>query len=123
LIITRRADIMKIAFPIIVFGLLVFGIQMNAYSMDMGQAVQNAKTRADHEALVKYYEQAAQEMQSKLQEHQKMYEQYQAERQYYGRQGIDMERMCEGLIRAYEQAAKENMNLAASHRKMAAETK
>lgn len=104
---------------ILVFGLLVFGIQMNAYSMDMGDAVRNAKTRADHEALAEYYNRTAREMQSKLEEHQKMYEQYKAERQYYGRQGIDMELMCEGLIRAYEQAVKENRDLEASHRKMA----
>ena len=52
-----------------------------------------------------------------------MYEQYQAESQYYGRQGLDMASMCQGLIRAYEQAAKENTNMAASHRKMAAEAK
>ena len=108
---------------LIIFGLLVSGVQMNSYSMDMGQAVHNAKTRADHEALAKYYEQATKEMQSKLQDHQKMYEQYQAESQYYGRQGLDMESMCRGLIHTYEQAVKENMDMAASHRKMAAEAK
>ena len=63
---------------LIILGLLLFGVQMNAYSMDMGQAVQNAKTPADHEALAKYYDAAAKEMQSKVQEHQKMYEKYQA---------------------------------------------
>ena len=108
---------------LIILGLLVSGVQMNAYSMDMGQAVQNAKTPADHEALAKYYDQAAKEMQSKVQEHQKMYEKYQDESQYYGRQGLDMESMCQGLIRAYEQATKENLNMAASHRKMATEAK
>lgn len=56
---------------LIILGLLLFGVQMNAYSMDMGQAVQNAKTPADHEALAKYYDAAAKEMQSKVQEHQK----------------------------------------------------
>ena len=104
---------------ILVFGLLVFGMQMNAYSTDMGDAVRNAKTHADHEAVAGYYDRAAQEIQSKLGEHRKMCEQYQAEKQYHGRQGIDMESMCENLIRAYEQAVKENMDLAASHRKMA----
>lgn len=106
-----------------IFGLLVSGVQMNAYSMDMGQAVINAKTRVDHEALAKYFDEAAKEMQSKLELHQKMYEQYQAESQYYGRQGLDMESMCKALIRTYEQAVKENADMAASHRKMAAEAK
>lgn len=35
-----------------------------------------------------------------------MYEKYQAESQYYGRQGLDMGSMCQGLIRAYELATK-----------------
>ncbi|PSJ16885.1 hypothetical protein [Nitrosomonas supralitoralis] len=108
---------------LVIFGLLVSSMQMNAFSMDMGQAVQNAKTSADHEALAKYFEDNAKEMQSKLQDHQKMYEQYQSESQHYGRQGVDMETMCRGLIRTYEQAVKENMEMAASHRKMAAEVK
>ena len=108
---------------LIIFGLLVSGVQMSAYSMDMGQAVHAAKTRADHETLAKYYDDAAKEMQSKLQDHQKMYQQYQAESQYYGRQGLDMESMCLGMIRTYEQAVKENMDMAASHRKMAVEIK
>ena len=108
---------------LIVFGLLASGMQITAHSMDMGQAVHAAKTREAHEALAKYYEDTAKEMQSKLQDHQKMFEQYQAESQYYGRQGLDMESMCRGMIRTYEEAAKENLNMAASHRKMAAEAK
>ena len=108
---------------LIIFGLLTFGMQMSAYATDMGKAVHTAKTSADHEALAKYFEETAKEMQSKLQDHQKMYGQYQAESQYYGRQGLDMESMCLGMIRTYEQAAKENLDMAASHRKMAAEIK
>ena len=108
---------------LIIFGLLVSGVQMNAYSIDMGQAVHTAKTPADHEALAKFFDEAAKQMQEKVQEHKKMYEQYQAESQYYGRQGLDMESMCRGLIHAYEQAAKENTDMATSHRKMAAEAK
>lgn len=52
-----------------------------------------------------------------------MLKQYQAESQYYGRQGLDMESMCQGLIHAYEQAAKANMDMADSHRKMIVEIK
>lgn len=104
---------------LIIMGLLFSAVQMNAYSMDMGQAVQDAKTPANHEAVAKFYDEAAKEMQAKVQEHKKMYEQYQAESQYYGRQGLDMASMCQGLIRAYEKAATENLEMAASHRKMA----
>lgn len=51
----------------IIFGLLVSSV--NVYSMDMGQAVHDAKTAADHEALAKYYDEAAKDMESKLQDH------------------------------------------------------
>ncbi len=105
-----------------ILGLLASCAQL-LHSMDMSQAVRSAKTSADHEALAKHYEDEAKRMQAKLQEHKKMFEQYEAERQYYGRQGLDMETHCRGLIHLYEQAAEENMNMAAAHRKMAAEAK
>jgi len=103
--------------------LLASCAQMNPHPMDMTQAIQNAKTPTDHTALAKHYEDTAKEMQAKVDEHQKMLKQYQAESQYYGRQGLDMESMCQGLIRAYEQAAKANMDMADSHRKMTVEIK
>lgn len=111
---------------LIIFGLsslLASCAQMNSHPMDMTQAVQNAKTRTDHEALAKHYEATAKEMQAKLQEHKKMFEQYGTERQYYGRQGLDMEAMCQALIHFYEQAEKGNMDMANAHRKMAADIK
>lgn len=104
-------------------GLLTSCAQMNLHPMDMAQSVQTAKTRADHEALVKYYEDAAKEMQAKLQEHKEMYEEYEANRQYYGKRGLDMEAMCRAMIHFYEEAVKGNMDMANAHRKMAAETK
>lgn len=111
---------------LIIFGLsslLASCAQMSLHSMDMPQAVRTAQTRADHEALVKYYEAAAKEMQAKLQEHQKMYEEYDAQRQTYGKRGLDMEAMCRAMIHFYEQAAEKNMEMASAHRKMAAEAK
>lgn len=103
---------------LIILGLLVSGIQMNSYATDKGHAADSAKTIADHEALVKFYDEAAKEMQSKLQEHENMLKKYQAESHHYGRRGLDMESMCRALIRTYEQAVKENLDMAASHRKM-----
>ncbi len=108
---------------LIILSLLVSCAQISPHPMDMPQAVQKAKTRADHETLVKYYEAAAKEMQAKLQEHQKMYEEYEAHRQYYGRRGLDMDAMCRALIHFYGQAAEKNTEMAESHRKMAAEAK
>ncbi len=111
---------------LIIFGLsslLASCAQMNFHPMDMAQAVQTAKTPADHEALAKHYETAAKEMEAKLQEHKKMYEEYEAQRQTYGKRGLDMEAMCRAMINFYEQAAKGNMNMANAHRKMAAEAR
>lgn len=115
--------IWKISVVLIVLALLTSCAQMKPHPMDMTHAIQNAKTAADHEALARHYEATAREMQSKAQEHKKMLEQYEAQRQYYGRRGLNMESMCEGLIHFYEQAAKANMDMANSHRKMATEIK
>lgn len=106
---------------LIILGLLSSCAQMSLHPMNMAQAVQTAKTRADHEALVKYYEDTAKEMKAKLQEHQKMYEEYEAHRQYYGRRGLDMDAMCRALIHYYGQAVETSMKMAESHRKMAVE--
>ncbi len=108
---------------LIILGLLASCAHMHPHPMDMAQAIQNAKTPAEHEALAKHYEAAAKEMQLKLEEHKKMLAQYEAQRQYYGRRGLDMEAMCHALIHFYEQAAKENRNMADSHRKIAADIK
>jgi hypothetical protein len=44
--------------------------------MDMTQAVQSAKTRSDHDALAKHYEDAATEMRAETDEHKKLLAQY-----------------------------------------------
>ena len=53
-------------------GLLAACAEMNPHPMDMSQAVQNAKSKADHEALAEHYEEAAKEMQLKVEEHKKL---------------------------------------------------
>ena len=107
-----------------ILGLLASCAQLDPYHpMDMTQAVQSAKTSADHEALAKHYEDTAKRMQAKVQEQKKMLEQYEAESYHYGRQADDLKAHTQALIRFYEQAAEANMNMAASHRKMAAEVK
>ena len=107
-----------------VLGLLASCAQMERYHpMDMTQAVQSAKTRADHEALAVHYEDMAKRMQAKLQQHKKLLEQYETESYHYGREAEDLKAHSHALIRFYEQAAEANMNMAASHRKMATEAK
>ena len=91
--------------------------------MDMTQAVQSAKTRSDHDALAKHYDDAAKDMRLKAEEHKKMLAQYEAKKTLYGKQAQNLISHCQGLVRIYEQAAAENMNMAESHRQMAAEAK
>jgi hypothetical protein len=81
------------------------------------------KTRSDHEALAKHYEDAAKEMQEKADDHKKMLGQYEAKKALYGKQAQSLISHCQGLVRNYEQAAAENRNMADSHRQMAAEAK
>lgn len=96
---------------------------INPHPMDMTQAVQRASTRSDHAALAKHYEDAAKEMQTKVDEHKKLLAQYQAKKALYGKHAQDLMNHCQGLIRIYEQAAAENMAMVKSHREMAAEAK
>jgi len=49
-----------------VLGLLSACSEMNPHPMDMRLAVQNAVSKADHEALAKHYEETAKEMQLKV---------------------------------------------------------
>ncbi|MEK6736388.1 MAG: hypothetical protein AABY47_07440 [Pseudomonadota bacterium] len=108
---------------LLVLGLLTSCAHMNPHPMDMTQAVQNAKTPADHEALAKHYDDTAREMQSKVQEHKKMLGKYEDNASHYGRQALDLQAHCRNLIQSYEQAVKANMDMADSHRKMALEIK
>ena len=96
---------------------------INPMNMDMTQAVQSAKTRSDHDALAKHYEDAAKEMQAKTDEHKKLLAQYEARKSLYGKYAQTLISHCQGLVRIYEQAAKENIGMAQSHREMAAEAK
>jgi len=90
----------------------------NPHPMDMSEAVQNASSKADHEALAEHYEEAAAQMQAKVDEHKKLLAQYEAKSYIYGRQAQDFKAHCEGLINAYEKAVKANQSMAKMHRQM-----
>jgi hypothetical protein len=90
----------------------------NPHPMDMSQAVQSASSKADHEALAKHYEEAAAQMQVKVDEHKKLLAQYEAKSYIYGRQAQDFKAHCEGLINAYEKVVEENLSMAKMHRQM-----
>ena len=109
-------------FSLVVFGLLGFMTScadLGPVRMDMTQIIESAKTSRDHNWIAEHYEDTAKDMQSRLEEHRKMLSQYENQRMYYGKRGLDMESMCRALIHTYEQATIENMNLADAHRKMA----
>ena len=89
--------------------------------MDMSQAIQSARRRADHEALARHYEDAAKEMQVKVDEHKKLLVEYAAARGLNSRQFHDLIDHCRRLILTYEQAAAENTSMAEAHRQLAAE--
>jgi hypothetical protein len=103
---------------ILMLGILIGCAEMNPHPMDMTQAVQNASSAADHNALAEHYEAAAKEMQAKVDEHKKLLAQYQAKGYLYGRQAIDFRAHCESLINAYEKAVEANLSMAKMHRGM-----
>lgn len=104
-------------------GLLASCAQMDPQPMDMTQTAQKARSGPDQNALAKRYEDAAKELQAKVQEHKKQLEEYESHAYYYGKQAQNLQSHCRGLIRFYEQAAEANMSMAKSHRQLADETK
>jgi hypothetical protein len=80
-------------------------------------AVQNATSKADHEALAQHDENVAKDMQL-ADEHKKLLSQYQSKSYLYGRQAEDFKAHCARLIDVYEKAAEENPKTAKMHRQM-----
>jgi hypothetical protein len=103
---------------LLAFGFVSACTDMNPHPMDMSQALQTATSKADHEALAKHYEEAAKEMQVKVDEHKKLLSQYEAHSYLYGRQAEDLKAHCQELILIYEKAAEANLNMAKMHRQM-----
>jgi hypothetical protein len=101
---------------------LLASCTINPHPMDMTQAVQAAKTRSDHEALAKHYDEAANEMEAKAAEHKQLAAQYAANKNI-GKHTRTLISHCQGLARAYEEAAAENRSMAESHRQLASEAK
>lgn len=101
-------------------GLLTACAKYDPHSMDMSEAIHNAKSKADHEAVAQHYEEVAKEMQNKVEEHKKILSEYQRRPWVFGRQvatGYGVH--CENLIRIYSQAAEENRKMAEMHRELA----
>ena len=89
----------------------------------MSQTAQEARSGPDHNALAKRYEDAAKDLQGKVQEHKKQLEEYEYHSYLYGKQAQNLQAHCRGLIRYYEQAAEANISMAKSHRQLVDEAK
>ncbi|WP_027156521.1 hypothetical protein [Methylobacter luteus] len=103
---------------LLAIGLATACTERVSHPMDMSQALENAASNADHEALAKHYEDAAREIQLKADEHKKLLSHYEAKGYVYGKQALDLQTHCRGLINAYEKAAEENLEMAKLHRQM-----
>ena len=110
---------------LIFLGVFIASVQAETkyHPMDMTQAIENAKTPADHEALAKYYEEVAKEKQLKVEEQQKLLEKYETNAHLYGKLGIRLQEHSKYLIHLHEEAVKTNMELAEFHRHIAEEIK
>ncbi len=91
---------------------------LSADTPDIRTAAQNAKTRSDHEAIARYYEEAAAQMKAKLAEQKALLEQYENKSYLYGRQAQDLQSHTAALVRDYEETVSEDMREATLHRQM-----
>lgn len=89
------------------------------HPMDMTAAIQNATTKADHEALAAQYEQMAQQMKMLAEEHRKRLAEYQALLPKEDLQHDQFITHCSQLIKIYTQAEQENLELARLHHRIA----
>lgn len=92
-----------------------------AQNPPMQKVALNAKTRSDHNALARYFENAASEMKTKAVEQKKLLEHYEEKGYLYGRQAQDLKSHTAAMVRKYEDSAEENIREAALHRQKAAE--
>ena len=83
-------------------------------------AAQNAVTCGDHDAIAKYYENTAVQMQAKVAEQKELLEQYENKSYLYARRAQDLQSHTLALIRDYEKSAEASTKTAALHRQMAA---
>lgn len=88
---------------------------------DVDAASRNAATRSDHEAVARYYDNAAVETQAKAYEQKRLLEQYENKSYLYGREAQDMLAHTYALARKYEKEAQANTREAALHRQIASQ--
>jgi len=87
----------------------------------LGQKIENARTRADHEEIASLYEQQAGADKAAAERHRGFARFYARSGGPRGAPNPGMRSHCETLAQAYQQAAEENLALAKMHRQVAAE--
>lgn len=106
-------------------GILASCAQMSpheaVHSINVRRTVQNARIRTDHDALAKFFEDVAREMETKAAEQKQLLEHYEEKSYLYGREAQDLKSHAAALVRKYHETAEENIKEAAAHRLMAVE--
>ena len=109
--------------------LLLIGVALSgcaglatAPSPALQQQIETARTRADHEALAKYYDAGVARARAKVAEHRKMSTSYQGMISG-GRGGGSMPAHCNAIASSYESIATQYDGMAAGHRQMAEQAK
>lgn len=100
--------------------LIAVGSRGDLHAMDMNRAIRDARSAADYDALARYYEDAAAEMDARVGEHEALLQQYDAYAHRYGHQASSLRMNCSALIDAYRLAADLNRNMARSLRQLTA---
>lgn len=85
--------------------------------------IQAARTRADHEALVKYYEGEVAAARAKASEHRELGRQYEATPVVRGGGGGSMQTHCNSVAASFDQIAERFAAMAAEHHSMVAQAK
>ena len=102
------------------FGLGAGAVSAIEPGIDIGEEIESANTKADHEAIAAFYQEEAKRIDGDIARHKRMSAAYQRARQL--RQlGVRMRKHCDMLIKNYEDAAVEMREMARAHRDMAAE--
>ena len=97
------------------------GPHESVQSTNASKVAHSAEMGDDHEALTRYFENAAREMQAKAEEQKKLLEHYEEKSYLYGRTAQDLKSHTAALVRKYAESAEENIKEAAVHRQMALE--
>ena len=114
----------RIASVLLLVGIALSGCAglTTAASPALQQQIEAARTRADHEALVKHYNGEAATARAKAAEHRKMATSYQGMISG-GRGGGNMSAHCNAIASSFDGIATQLDGMAAGHRQMAEQAK